>query len=455
MKPSTMNVIVLGVGTNGRFLAEEFSAQGNNVCLIESSHGIAEEAKEHLDARVVEGDGASVLVLEEAGIADCDFFVSLTSNDSTNILSASLAKALGAKKTAAKVHASLQQEQWLFDYRGKFEIDYLFSSERLAAAELAKFIRSPDAILVEEFAGGRIELQQILVETGSRADGVLIRDLGLPPRVRLGSLRRGTKHFLPAAGDTLHSGDIVTIFGMPRLLRDVLPVFQKQRKGSSPEENVVIFGGGEYGLALAQLLENGPFRIRILEKDARRCQELSRVLKKTVLIHADATSSQNLREEQIGNAGFFVAATPDDEDNVMACLQAHDLGVARCITLIHRSDYADTLSRLGERFGIFGAVSPRLATRKELLRFVSAERFHQLSRLDGDIEVVEFFVPQDSSITGKKISEVPWPQGCGLIACTRGSSTNVPAADDELLGGDMIIALLPASTRHAFGKLLK
>lgn len=448
-----MNIIVLGAGVNGRFLTEEFSAQGHNVCLIESTHAIAEEAREHLDARVLEGNGASVLLLEEAGISDCDFFVSLTNNDSTNILSASLAKALGAGRSAAKVHTSIHQEQWLFDYRGKFGLDYLFSSERLAAVELAKFIRSPDAILVEEFAGGRIELQQIRVEQGSSADGVSIQSLALPPRVRIGSLHRGEKSSLPGAQEKLVAGDVITLYGMPRKLRECIHRFQSRRPHANFKENVVIFGGGEYGLALAQLLENGPFQIRILEKDAARCQELSRLLKNATLLHADGTSSQDLWEEQIGHAGFFVAATAEDEDNVMACLQAHDLGAGRCISLIHRSDYADTLSRLGKKVGILGAVSPRIATRKELLRFVSEERFHSLTVLQDGVEIVEFSVLPDSPLANKKVAEVPWPKGCGLVACSRGSGTTVPAAEDELLPGDTLIALLPAGSRPAFSKL--
>src|SRR5690606_12248198 len=109
-----------------------------------------------------------------------------TSGDNTNIVAASLAKSLGAKKSIARVHLDVQQDQWLFDFRQHFQIDYLFSSERLAAVELAKYIRNPGHLLVEEVARGRIELQQFALQATCEASGRLLRDLKLPPRVRVG-----------------------------------------------------------------------------------------------------------------------------------------------------------------------------------------------------------------------------------------------------------------------------
>jgi len=152
-----VKIIILGAGENGFFLTDELSREGHNVCLLESNPAVAQEAREKLDARVLEGQGASVSLLEDAAVADCDVFFGMCSNDHTNLVAASLAKALGAKTSIARVHAAVQQEQWLFDYRSRFGIDYLFSVEHLAAVELGKFLRNPDALIVEEMAGGRIK----------------------------------------------------------------------------------------------------------------------------------------------------------------------------------------------------------------------------------------------------------------------------------------------------------
>lgn len=449
-----MNIIILGAGENGFFLAEELSNENHNVCVLEEDPLVAQEAREKLDARMLEGNGASVTMLEEASVADCHVFFGMCSDDHTNLVAASLAKALGANFAIARVHASVQHEQWLFDYRSRFGVDYLFSIEHLAAVELAKFLRNPDALIVEEMAGGKIELQQLAIREGSKAARAEIRSLGLPPRIRIGSVEHSGRNRVPQATDHLHPGDVVTLFGNPRHLQEILPIFQEESARGEGARRVVIFGGGDVGEALARMLENGPFRTRIFEKDSRRCEQLARVLKNATLIQADATSARILQEEQIGEADFFVATTSHDEDNVMTCLQARDLGVERCLTLVHRADYADVIVRAGAHLGIVGAISPRLATRRDLARFVSDEPLHTLVNLKDGVEVVEFTIAGASGLVGKTVGGVSWPEGSGLVSLTRGSSTIVPAASDELRAGDTLIALVSQSALRPLRKLL-
>jgi len=448
-----VNLLILGAGEIGLHMAELLCAEDHNVSIIESDEIAAETAAEKLDARVVTGNGASVTILEEAGIADCDVFFAVSASDPTNLVSASLAKALGAKKAICRVHADLQQEQWLFDLRSRFDVDYLFSSERLAAIELAKHIRNPDCVVVEELAGGRIELQQVELPAKSPVIGLSLKDLSLPSRVRVGSIGRGGRTLVPGADTRLTAGDVVTLFGSTRSLETVSAQFRLQTD-SRDEVRVVIFGGGGYGFALAQVLEGGRFRTRIFETDPRRCEFLSGVLQRTTLINADATSVQQLREEQVGDADFFVGATADDEDNVMTCLQAKDLGVKHCLTLIHRGDYANAVMRAGSKLGILGAVSPRVATGKELLRYATEENYRSLLKLAHGVEVIEFTVRSDSALDGTAVREISWPRGCGLVSLMHGSSAVVPAADDRVVAGDVVAAMVSHESKKEFVRLL-
>lgn len=448
-----MNILILGAGEIGFYIAEQVSEDGHHVCVIESNDDVAAEVMEKLDVRVINGNGSSVSVLEEAGVAECDLFLGLSSGDNTNVVAASLAKSLGAKKAVARVHSEVQQQQWLFDYRKHFDIDYLFSSERNAAVDLAKYIRNPDALTVEEIAGGRIELQIIELQAGSHAAGKRLVELELPQRIRIGSIRRLENNIVPTANELLQVGDVITLFGNPRGLRDVLRMFRKATPVSE-DKRVAIFGGGEYGLALAQMLEGGGFRTRIFEKDTERCEVLSKLLQRTTLINADATSMRQLREEQVGDVDFFVAATTDDEDNVMTCLQAKELGAKHCITLIHRADYADTITHSSERLGIAGAVSPRLSARKHLLRFMTGESLSSILSLEGGIDLVEFVVSANGELDGKTVAEAPWPAGSGLVALTHGSSAVVPSAQDKLVAGDSLVALVSTEARKSLEKLI-
>lgn len=446
-----MNILILGAGEIGYHIAEQLSSLEHNICIIESDEAVAADVNDKLDARVVEGNGASVTVLEEAGVSECDVFLGLSSHDNTNVVAASVAKSLGAKKCIARVHPAVQQEQWLFDFRTHFNVDYLFSSERLAAVELAKYIRNPDCLIVEEVARGRIEIQQMPLYQGSPAVGKTLREVNLPARVRIGSIQRSGQSMVPDGAEVLRADDIVTLFGSPRLLQDVAPMF---RGPVSDQVRVVIFGGGEYGLALAQMLEGGRFRTRIFEKSAKRCEYLSSVLQRTTLIHGDATSLRQLREEQIGGADFFVGATSDDEDNVMTCLQAKDLGVKHCVTLIHRADYADAITRAGSKLGIVGAVSPRVATAKDLMRFVTDETFNTLVRLQGGIDVIEFTVPEGGALSGKRVVDIGWPKGSGLVSLTHGSQALVPTGNDTLQAGDLVVAMVAGPSLAEFRNLI-
>ncbi len=449
-----MKIIIVGAGEIGRHLAQSLSNEAHDIVVIENDEELAVELEGQIDARILCSDGSSASVLIEAGVPDCELFLALTSSNTTNLVSASVAKKLGAEMVVARVHPGLQREEWIFDYRENFGIDYIFSSERLAAVELSKFIRSPDSIAVEEIARGRIELQQICVSEAGEASGKSLLELKLPPRIRVGLIVRGGE-VVPAAADTrLMPGDLVSVFGEPRKLHDAVQRIGKGIHGMVEDMNVVVFGGGEYGFTLSQMLDGWGCRVRIFDRDLRVCEALSLALSNATVINADATRISELREEQVGEADFFVATTGSDEDNVMTCMQADNLGAKHCLTLIHRADYADVISRAGTKFGIMSAVSPREATRQDLMRFVTSDRFHLVKRFEHS-EIIEASVGAKAGAVGKKVGEVKWPDGCVLVALVRGSHANVPAATDEIHANDNIYAMVSdAKARKQFLRLV-
>lgn len=448
-----MNIIIIGAGEVGRHLAVSLSREAHSITVIESNSVVAAELEQALDARVICADGTGVGVLLEAGIGECDLFLALTSSNTINVMAATIAKKLQATKVIARVHPELQREEWLFDYRGHFGIDHIFSSERLSAIELAKFIRNPDSLMVEEIARGRIELQQVRVSEKSDVIGKKLRDLKMPERTRVGSVMRGGEHFIPTAEDSMEMGDCVTIFGEPRKLQ---PFADRLQKGHTSDEElrVVIFGGGEYGFTLAQMLESWNCRVRIFEKDALRAQELTDRLSNTTVINTDGTVLSELEEEQVGEVDFFVATSGSDEDNVMTCLQANNLGAKNCLTLIHRADYAQAISGSGRHFGMLAAVSPREATRRDLEKFITSDKFHVVKKV-GSGEVIETTVEKGAIVAGKMVGEIEWPEGCVLVARTHGLHSSVPGPKDELDPGDVIYAMVTPKARKQFLKLVR
>jgi len=447
-----MNIVILGMGAVGQHLADRLSNEQHSLTLIESSEALTDELDERLDAQMVCGNGSSVLTLAEANAAEADLFLGLSGDDNANLVAASLAKALGAKRTIVRLHAKLQRDSWLFDLRKHFQIDHIFSTQRLAAIELAKHVRNPERLMVEEIARGNIELQQVRVSEQRPVVGKTLKELGLPARVRVGSIRRNGKLLIPTADDVLAVDDQITLFGAPRDLSEVLPRFQSNTIPEN-EISVVIFGGGEYGFALAQMLEGHRYKVRIIEKNPGLCRQLSETLQRTVVIQGDATSVQQLKEERVGDSDFFIAATEDDEDNVMTCLQAKSLGTRYCLTLIHRSDYADVISRNSRQLQIHAAVSPREATNRELLRYITPERVNTVLTLGEDAEVLEAVVRNGGALAGSKVSAVKWPEGSVLVALLHGSSACVPGADDQLETGDTIYAVVAQKAKKQFVQL--
>jgi len=447
-----MNIIIVGAGEIGRHLAMSLAKEAHRISLIEADKALAADLEATLDAKVIHGDGTSVTDLADADVGECELFLAMSSSNTTNMMAASMAKSMGVAKVVSRVHPSLQREEWLFDFRGHFGVDHIFSSERLTAIELAKFVRNPDSLVVEELARGRIELQQVRVGPASREIGKNLREIGAPQGIRVAMITRDGECHVPTAESMIREGDLVTIFGEPRKLREFAERLQGKKRGGD-KLRVVIFGGNEYGFSLAQMLESVDCTVRVFEQDAEVCARLANRLTNATIINADATVSAQLEEEQVGDADFFISTSVDDEDNVMSCLQAHTLGTKNCLTIIHRADYAAAISASGHHFGIRAAISPREATRREIQRFITTDSHHVLKKFDG-IDLLELRVGKGSIAAGHMVKEIEWPPGTVLVGKLRGLHAEVPGPDEVLLGGDHLYAMVSRDALKRFLKLL-
>jgi trk system potassium uptake protein TrkA len=463
-----MNIIIVGAGEIGRYLATWLSKETHRISVIESNPRLAEDLEQSIDAKVICSDGASASALAEANIGECELFLALTSSNTVNLTCASMAKDMGVGKVVCRVHPSLERESWLCDYRKDFGIDHMFSSARISAIELAKFVRNPDSEVVEELARGKIEVLQVEISEDSNMINRTLEELKPPPQVRVALIYRENledeeeeedkkkpkeKYFVPRAKTKLKAGDIATVFGEPRKLRDFVDRL-RGGKGKPPAPRVVIFSGGEYGFSLARMLESWDFKVRIFERDENLCRQLADQLENTTIINADATVLADLEEEQVGEADFFIATSPDDEDNVMTCLQANSLGTKACLTIIHRADYADAISNAGKHFGVRAAISPREATRREIERFITSDRFHVIKDFEGG-ELIEMPVAENSKAAGRTVDELNLPDRCVLVGRQHGLHVTVPTSETRLEANDLIYAVVAPKARRRLVKLLK
>ena len=449
-----MKILIVGAGEVGRYLCEILSEEYHDVSVIESDIPLANQIDEELNVRVIKGNGSSAGVLQQADADHCDYFLAMTSDDKTNLISCSIAKALGAGTTIARIHDQTYSDNSILNYQLHFGIDHLLNPEALAAVELAKKIRHPGRVAVENLARGQIEVQQFRVKPKAKVIGKKLADLNLDRRVRIGYVQSGDEQKVAGANTVLREYDYVTLFGPSQILFDVKPLFDPELE--TEPVRIVLFGGGEASIALVRLLTHPRFKIRILEESKEQCRLLAEKFPKVTVIQGDATSLRLLEEEQVGSADYFIGLTKEDEDNVMTCLQASKLGAKHTMLLVNRADYIEVLERLKSILGVELVVSPRIATANEVVRYTSREPYIELAKLANDSgRIVEIKVGPKSPCAGRKLRDIEWPGDCVIVALMYKSDAKVPGADDTIEAGARVVAIIHKENTRELVKMLK
>ncbi len=450
-----MKAIVVGAGEVGFYLSDIMSQKGLDITVIEQSNSQFQKVDEELDVKVLQGNGASAAMLERAGIKQAGFVIAVTSDDMTNIVCCSLAKVINpGVVTVARVHDATYADNSHINYQLHFGIDHLLNPEALCAVELAKEIRNPGRVAVENFARGRIEVQQIWVTKPSKFTGKPLKDIPLPKEVRVATVAKPDDRYqIATAGTILEVGDLVTLFGIPE---QMIPVKNQLDPSSKIDQaRVVLYGGTEIAIALVRLLNNPRFKIRILEKDPKLCQSLAERFPNVTIIRGDATSRRLLEEEQIGSSDYFVACTKRDEDNIMTSVQAAKLGAKHVQLVINKPDYEPILMNLSDTLGVELIVSPRLATGNELSRVINTGPANELAVLaDSRAKILEIKVSHESRAVGKQIKDLPRATNTIFIALLHKYDAKVPSATDTILPGDRIVVLTTDEDQQAAIDLL-
>ncbi len=430
-----MRVLILGAGTVGTSIADLLCHNGHSVAVVDQSAARIKEINDNLDVRAITGSASQSSVLFQAGVASVDVCLAVTGSDEVNIMAASMAKAMGAGRTIARVYAPVFRDLSTFDYQRHFGIDRMLSLEHLTALELAREIRNPSSVILEHFARGAIEVHDIVVHKGP-ATGRPIRELGFPGKLRIGSIQRGKKMWIAGGEDILEDEDHIVVFGYPEQL-DEYSAYWSCRK--LPQVNVTIAGGGETGLHLARSLRSSRFHITLLESDLKRSELLAAQLPSVKVLNCDATDKNVMEEENVGQTDVFVACTGDDENNIMAGVEAKDMGAERIFAIVGRPDYANIVGRLG----INRAVSEREVMAKQILGYMNTGSVISRAQLPGgSVWVCEVEVQSGADVIGQTIAKMDVPSGCIFATRVRGDQAAIPGADDSFEVGDNVVILV-------------
>lgn len=438
-----MRILTLGGGTVGTWIAEWLCRYRHSVTLVDADPAQTRRINDELDVRAITGSASQSSVLFQAGVMSADVCLAVTGDDEANLVGASLAKAMGARRSIARVYAPVFRDPSTFDYQRHFGIDRLLSLEHLSASELARNIRNPGSVIVENFARGELEVQEVIVQQQASAVGVPLKELGLRAAVRLGSICRGNDMWIAGADDQIQPGDRITLIGRRGDIDEVKGLFQH---GEVPKRRVVIAGGGETGYHLARALEGDRFNILLMEESLERCEFLSSNLRRVTVVRADATRRSILEEERVGRADVFVACTGDDENNIMAGVEAREIGAKQIMGIVGRPDYASIVGKLG----IDVAVSERDVMAKQVLGFLNPGVVVYRTILPGgQIYVYEIEVTEGCTAIEHSLENLRLPPQCLIAAVLREDYVQVPGAHDRLEPGDTAVALMEDSAMES------
>lgn len=444
-----MNIVICGAGEVGRHSAEVLAPAGHSITIIDKSPARMAEIDDVMDVRSLVGDCAQAETLLTAGVNDADLLIAATNIDEVNLLSASVAKGIGCGTSIARVHhAGFFEAERGLNYAKHLGIDHLVCPEYTTAQAIAASLRSPGAIAVENFAKGRIEMQRIEVNKSSKAAGVMLRDLRPPGTSLIACVQKPDEVFVPRADTVLEVGDVITVIGDSKGFSQISKFYNPDQAN---RRKIMIMGGSTQSVWLCRELKHLNLSVRLFVNDEERAVELAEKLEWVTVINADVINSDILQEERVDQADSFVAATDDEESNILGAALAKTKGARSAICVMQRPTYLHMI----EHIGIDRAFSPRATAVSEILRLLDNREVRNIASLAAGVaELYEIRVTAVSTnVVGKPLATLQFPQRCLVAAISRGDQVYVPGAQDKLEVGDTAVIIGPAGVAKELCKL--
>lgn len=430
-----MDIVIVGAGDVGFHLAKLLALEKHNITIIDRDPQKTKRARDHLDAMVVEGHGASLRVLKEARVDKADIFAALTNNDEVNLMACQLAKKMGNPSTVARVRNPEYTTEEFILTPEELGVETIIHPEKETADAVVRLIRQSSATDVLEFAGGKIQLMGIRLEQSSQILRIPLKELlkkyGEVP-MRVVAIKRKERTLIPRGDDILAPGDQIFLICAPEYIPEILKL---TGKSDTRIENIMILGGGLIGQFVAKTLE-GEVKIKIIESNAERSLEIADILPRTLIIHGDGTDLDLLVLEGIMDMDAFIAVTGDDETNIISTLVARHLRVPRTIALVNKVEYLPITPTIG----MDAVVSKQLLTVNAVQRFIRQRTVASIATIPGlDAEIIEYIVGTGSRITRKKLRETNFPRNAIVGAVIHETGVEVPTGDTHILPGDKVV----------------
>ena len=439
-----MNIVICGAGKVGFSISKQLSAQGHSITVIDQSSEDIKKVNDTQDVKGIVGQASLPSVLENAGADKADMIIAVTKNDETNMIVCQLARSLfNIPKKIARIRTKeFLEGKWskLFN-KFNIPIDVIISPELEVAKSLFRRLEAPGALDNVPFANNKVKMLEISIEKKCPIINTELKNLTEKfPDFKaniLGAVRDG-KFIYFKKNDQMIEGDNVYVVVSSEQLNQILKAFGHEEKTS---KKILIIGGGNIGLSLAKLLESNfeGTRVKIIEKNKERAEQIATELSSSIVINGDALDEDILKEANVEESETVLALTNDDENNIMVCVLVEKTGLQkRTIAIVNKSNY----SLLQKSLNIDDLVDPRMTTVSRIMEHVHKGTIGTVySVLDGEYEFIEAMISEKSELINKKIKESNLPENIRIGAVVRKEKVVIPRSDFIFEKNDLVVFL--------------
>ncbi|MBQ4489984.1 MAG: Trk system potassium transporter TrkA [Pyramidobacter sp.] len=435
-----MKVVIVGAGNVGMTLARTLSEDAHDVVVVDRNEDLATRIAEELDVSVVRGNGSRPDVLAQAGVVKdggVDVLIACTDRDETNLMACWLAKRAGVPRVLSRVRdlEFTDTPDWAQD----LGIDVMASPERSLSREIASLLRFNAAVHTSELFNGRAGSFAFHVEKDSPICGLSLRELGLK-YPQLGAIvvyvERGEDGFVPSGEWTAQEGDVCFVVTLHERVTAIQKLFDVERQKRL--SRVIIVVGGKLGTNLAKrLCSNVPkVETTLVEKNLEKCERLAREFPDVKVINGDGMDSDLMKQLGVDKANGVVAATSNDELNVIIAALANINENVKTVAVVRKDVYKE----LEDRLPVDVLVNPNRTLANTFLRYIrypsSAGMLSLIDRIGA--EMLEFLLRPGNPAVGRRIMDLNLPRGILIAVIKRGGKYLVPGGAETLQEGDVI-----------------
>lgn len=430
-----MKIVIAGAGEVGSHLAKMLGGSMHDITVIDEDQKRLEDVSSVADVITIEGNSTTFAVLRKASVRKADLFIAVHPEEGPNIISAMLAKQLGAKKAIARIDNNEYLEPNSKEIFIEMGIDYLFYPEKVAAEEVINLLGHTSTTEFVDFSGGKLALAVFKLDSSSPLVGKTLveitRDREHLPYRTVAISRKG-ETIIPRGADRFLDGDTIHVISKNETVDEVIN-YSGQRNVEI--KNLMIFGGSRTGVRIALELED-EMNVKLIEYNEDKAYKLAEVLNHTLVINEDGRKIEVMLEEGLSNMDAFVAVTGRSETNILAAMVAKRMGVKKVIAEVENMDYIN----LAESIGVDTIINKKLITASNIFRFTMNTDVQAIKCLTGsDAEVMEFIVKPNSLATKVQIKELDFPRNAIIGGIVRGEKVFIATGSMQINPYDRVV----------------